>query len=91
MESRFSLAKNFATFFWGVICWKIPGNVAMGKILRKKKKSGFFLGPAVQQVNLFIFRQGLVNTGHQTRLTFDLETETTHGHFLFVPDKGTWV
>ena len=41
--------------------------------------SGSFLGHAVQQVNLSIFHQALINAAHQTRLTFDLEIETTHG------------
>ena len=37
-------------------------------------------GHAVQHVNLSIFHLALINIVQQTRLTFDLEIETTHGH-----------
>ena len=43
--------------------------------------SGSFIGHAVQQVNLSIFHQALINTAHQIRLAFDLEIDTTHGHY----------
>ena len=51
--------------------------------------SGSFFGHAVQQVNLSIFNQALINIAQQTRLTFDLEIETTHVHCFFAPDKVT--
>ena len=51
------------------------------------------MGHAVQQVNLITLHQALINTAHQTRLTFDLEIETTHGHsslFRTRPHECRW-
>ena len=42
--------------------------------------SGSFLGHAVQQVNLSSFLQALTSNAHKTRLTFELEIDTTQGH-----------
>ena len=47
--------------------------------------SGSLFGHAIQQVNLSIFPQALINTAHQTQLTFDLNPWS----LLFVPDKAT--
>ena len=41
---------------------------------------GSFPDHAAQLVKLSIFHQALINIVHQTRLTFDVEIETTHDH-----------
>ena len=71
--------KRFQTFFWGYVL-KFPGNVAMGKNDLKYISSGsYFLVMRPYMVNLSILRQALIYIVHQTRLTFDLEIEKTHG------------
>ena len=65
----------------GVICWKIPCSVAMGKIWQNV----FFLAlfwvmRSNRSIRLFFIKPWSENTAHQTRLTFDLEIETTHCH-----------
>ena len=92
MESR-QFGQKVRKLFWGVTCWKIPGNVDMGKKWLKYLFFGSFFSHAVQQVSLSIFHQAIINTAHQTRLTFDLEIETTHGHpssFQTRPHECRW-
>ena len=76
MES--SLVNKFPKFFWGLFAEIFRVTSLCGK--KVFFFSGSFFGHAVQQVNLSIFHQALINIVQQTRLTFDLEIETTHGH-----------
>ena len=71
--------KKMANFFLGLLAERFRVT-SLWENVTKMFLSGSFLGPAVQQVKLSIFHQALINAAHQTRLTFDLEIETTHGH-----------
>ena len=73
------MAKKFPNFFGGYLL-KDFGYHRYGETAITFFFTGSFFDHAVQQVNLFIFRQALINIVQQTRLTFDLEIETTHGH-----------
>ena len=78
MESRYSLAKKFANFFWGLFA-----EIFWVTSLWGKNNYFFFLALFLvrrSSRSTCLFFISLINTAHQTRLTFDFEIETAHGH-----------
>ena len=73
--------KSLQTFFGGLFAKRFRVTSLWGKHDQNVLFLALFwvMRPS-KQIKLSIFHQALINIAHQTRLTFDLETETTHGH-----------